>query len=399
VQPVKPEYSVEHSQQSMRDEIQGQIAAIEGRGSPYAGGNGLISNRSGQPGFERLSDEEVPMEASTVLFDAMRITAIARPVFLNAGTPDGTSLYRFGTSLVGTTFGSQSAGGLGGEVQFSTQNLGLRFGITPSGFLVNNFLGGARWRIAGGPVTVWATRDSVKDTLLSYAGSKDPASGVIWGGVMANSGMVQGNWGGADSGFYGSFGYQYITGTNVASNTRFDGNAGAYWKILSRRYGSLTIGANIFGMGYSKNLRYFTYGQGGYFSPQEYLLINAPVRWSGRYKRNFEYSITASLGSQQFREDASPFFPTNPALQRKSGPYYPGQSVSGANYNVEFRGSYHLPGNWYLTAFMDVNNARDYTQEIVGFTLRYLFRDAVTAPEMMVPTIPDWKGVQPFSLP
>jgi hypothetical protein len=46
-----------------------------------------------------------------------------------------------------------------------------------------------------------------------------------------------------------------------------------------------------------------------------------------------------------------------------------------------------------------VNNARDYNQQILGFTLRYLFRDAVTAPEMMVPTIPDWKGVQPFSLP
>ena len=383
----------------MRNEIKGQIAAIEGRNSPYAGGGRLISNRSGEPGFERLADEEVPVEASTVVFDALRVTAIARPVFLNAGTPDGTSLYRFGTSLVGATFGSQSAGGLGGEVQLSTQDFGLRFGITPSGFLVNNFLGGVRWRIAGGPVTLWTTRDNVKDTLLAYAGSKDPGSGSVWGGVMANSGVVQGNWDGADSGFYGSFGYQYLTGTNVATNTRFDGNAGAYWKILSRSYGSLTIGATIFGMGYSKNLRYFTYGQGGYFSPQEYLLLNAPVRWAGRYKRNFEYSITASLGSQQFREDASPYFPTDPALQGKSGPYYPGQSVSGANYNVEFRGSYHLPGNWYLTAFMDLNNARDYNQQILGFSLRYLFRDSVTSPEMMVPTIPDWKGVPPFSLP
>jgi hypothetical protein len=100
----------------------------------------------------------------------------------------------------------------------------------------------------------------------------------------------------------------------------------------------------------------------------------------------------------QFREDASPFCPTNPALQGKAGPYYPGQSVSGANYNVEFRGSYHLPGNWYLTAFMDVNNARDYNQQILGFTLRYLFRDAATATEMIVPTIPDWKGLQPFRL-
>jgi Tfp pilus assembly protein PilF len=399
VQPVTTVPGTVQDQISMRDEIQGQIAAIEGRNSPYAGGSGLISNRSGEPGFERLADEEVPMEASTVVFGQLRLTAIARPVFLNAGTPDGTSLYRFGTSLVGTTFGSQSASGLGGEVQVSTQDFGLRFGITPSGFPVNNFLGGLRWRIAGGPVTLWASRDNVKDTLLSYAGSKDPGSGSVWGGVMANSGMAQGNWGSADRGFYGSFGYQYLTGTNVATNTRFDGNAGAYWKIVSRSYGSLTIGANVFGMGYSKNLRYFTYGQGGYFSPQEYLLLNAPVRWVGRYKRNFEYSITASLGSQQFREDASPYFPTDPALQGKSGPYYPGQSVSGANYNIEFRGSYHLPGNWYLTGFMDLNNARDYNQQVLGFTLRYLFRDSVTAPETIVPTIPDWKGLQPFSLP
>ena len=399
VQPVWPERAAGQDQLSMRDEIQGQIAAIDGRSSPYAGGGAMISNRSGEPGFERLADEEVPVEASTVVLGALRLTAIARPVFLNAGTPDGTSLYRFGTSLVGTTFGSQSAGGLGGEVQLSTQDFGLRFGISPSGFLVTNFVGGVRWRIAGGPVTLWATRDNVKDTLLSYAGSRDPGSGSIWGGVVANSGAVQGNWGGADRGFYGSFGYQYLTGTNVASNTRFDGNAGAYWKIMSRSYGSLTIGANVFGMGYSKNLRYFTYGQGGYFSPQEYLLLNAPVRWVGRYKRNFEYSITASLGSQQFREDASPFFPTDPALQGKSGPYYPGQSVSGANYNVEFRGSYHLPGNWYLSAYMNMNNALDYNQQIFGFSLRYLFRDSLASPEMMVPTIPDWKGVQPFNLP
>jgi len=222
------------------------------------------------------------------------------------------------------------------------------------------------------------------------------SAGGEWGGSTAF--IVE--WAPANRrGFYGSFGYQYLTGTNVASNTRFDGNAGAYWKIMSRSYGALTIGANVFGMGYSKNLRYFTYGQGGYFSPQEYLLLNAPVRWVGRYKRNFEYSITASLGSQQFHEDASPFFPTDPALQGKSGPYYPGQSVSGANYNVEFRGSYHLPGNWYLSAYMNMNNALDYNQQIFGFSLRYLFRDSLASPEMMVPTIPDWKGLQPFNLP
>jgi len=60
---------------------------------------------------------------------------------------------------------------------------------------------------------------------------------------------------------------------------------------------------------------------------------------------------------------------------------------------------YHLPGNWYLSAYINMNNALDYNQQIFGFSLRYLFRDSVASPEMMVPTIPDWKGVQPFNLP
>ncbi len=32
-------------------------------------------------------------------------------------------------------------------------------------------------------------------------------------------------------------------------------------------------------------------------------------------------------------------------------------------------------------------------------SLRYLFHDSSTSLETFVPTIPDWKGLQPFSLP
>ena len=386
-------------QQSQREEIESQIAAIEGRNSPFLGVGGLVSNRSGQAGFERLMDQEAVLEASLVASQTLRMTAIARPVFLNSGDPDGTSTYRFGTAPVGAIFGTQSASGLAGEIQLSTQNFGLRLGASPSGFLVFNWLGGVRWRIGGGPITILLNRDNVKDTMLSYAGATDPGSGVVWGAVMANSGSILGNWGGAAYGLYGNIDYQLLQGTNVAQNYRISGDAGAYWRIVSRPYGYLTIGANMFGMHYNKNLRYFTLGQGGYFSPQEYFLFNTPIRWVGNYKRNFEYSITGSLGSQQFHENASPFFPDNSELQASSGRYYPSQTVTSVNYNFSFRGDYRLPANWYMGAFVNFNNARDYAQQTFGFNVRYLFHNAPMTPETPVPTIPDWRGFQPFRLP
>lgn len=344
-------------------------------------------------------DQEADLEASIVVNQTLRLTAVARPVFLDSGVPDGTSAYRFGTAPVGAIFASQSTSGLAGEIQLSTENFGLRLGASPTGFPVYNWLGGTRWRIGGGPITVLLNRDNVKDTLLSYAGATDPASGVVWGGVMANTAALQGNWGGAGNGLYGSMDYQLLQGKNVAQNYRIAGDAGAYWRIVSRPYGSLTIGANMFAMHYNKDLRYFTLGQGGYFSPQEYFLFNTPIRWVGNYKRDFEYSISGSLGSQQFHEDTTPFFPNNPGLQGNPGPYYPSQTVTSVNYNFSFRGDYRLPGSWYLGAFVNFNNARDYAQQTFGFNVRYLFNNAPMTPETPVPTIPDWRGFQPFRLP
>ena len=216
---------------------------------------------------------------------------------------------------------------------------------------------------------------------------------------MSNSGTISGSWGGAVSGAYGTIGYQYLQGTNVAANYRIDGDAGAYWRIFSRNYGSLTLGANFFAMHYNKNLTYFTLGQGGYFSPQQYFLFNTPVRWIGTYKRGFEYSITGSIGSQQFKENPSPYFPDNAGLQASSGMYYPGQSVVGVSYNLSFRGDYRLPSNWYMGAFANFNNARDYNQQTIGFNVRYLFHNRPMTLEAPVQTIPDWRGFQPFQLP
>src|SRR5690606_33142216 len=123
----------------------------------------------------------------------------------------------------------------------SSEDFGLKVGSTPDGFLVRNVTMGLRVRPASGPFTLMFDRDVVKDTMLSYAGVRDPISGQVFGGVMANALSLQGDWGGNGTGFYLRGGYQHLTGDNVRTNRRIDGGGGAWWRILETPEGSLTL--------------------------------------------------------------------------------------------------------------------------------------------------------------
>ena len=223
-----------------------------------------------------------------------------------------------------------------------------------------------RYRPKNGPFTFTVSREPVKDTVLSYAGVRDPNGAGTFGGVMATGGSIRGNWGGATSGIYVSGGYQELQGKQVADNTRSDGNVGTYWRVLERPEGTLTVGMNLTGMHYDKNLRFFSWGQGGYFSPQSYFLFNAPVRWIGKWQR-LEYLVAGSLGSQYFEEDSTPVFPLTPTRQ-----FYSGQAKTSANYSLELRAGYRLAPNWYLGGYVTANNTQNYTSQAVGFNVRYL---------------------------
>ena len=203
-----------------------------------------------------------------------------------------------------------------------------------------------------------------------------------------------GSWGSAASGFYTGLGYQDITGRGVADNHRIDGTVGSYWKVWTQPSGSLTIGLNLSGMHYDKNLRYFTIGQGGYFSPQSYFLFNVPVTWKGTY-RQFQYSVVASLGSQYFQEDSSLYFP----LQLRNRYYYPSQISTGANYSLDMKGAYRLGDNWVLGSFIDLNNTLNYASQTIGFYVRYQEHPHTPGSEPSGRDLPDWNAMRPLVLP
>jgi hypothetical protein len=241
-------------------------------------------------------------------------------------------------------------------------------------------------------------REPLKDTILSYAGLRDPVTQTVWGGVIGDKGSVAGNWGNEKSGAYFGIGYQRLTGHQVPTNQRVDGTVGMYWRLIATPVGSLTVGANLFAMHYDRNLRYFTLGQGGYFSPSRFVLFGLPVTWSGKWN-HLEYTAAATIGSQSFTEESSSYFPLQTAIQGASGPFYPRYSSSGTNYNVDFRTAYQLSPNWYIGGFFNTNNANFYTLSALGITVRYSFKPRPIDAGFNVPSLPDFRGKQPFGLP
>lgn len=265
-------------------------------------------------------------------------------------------------------------------------------GTTPLGFQETNVVGAVSY---GGAISDnfslkgELSRRPVTDSLLSFAGTKDPLTGQKWGGVVANNARMDVT---RDDGTYGLYGYGaygVLTGLNVADNNRAEVGGGMYMHILRGTGSNLTAGLNIGLMHYDKNLSYFTYGHGGYFSPQRYVGVAFPVDWSGRANR-LSWRVNASLGVQSFTQNDAPYFPTDPVRQNASyaaAGIAGSQNLTGTGYNGMYAGStetglaynfagaleYQLAPALYLGGALGLNNAQNYRQLTGSIYLRYMF--------------------------
>ncbi len=399
-------------QRDLREQAQINLNNIEAGYSAWLGGTGLVNHRSGTPGFDSLTALSAPFEASAPMGEAARLTIVTNPVFLDSGSAvtspllPGGVVERLGTAPPNSVLPQQNATGVGGEVQLATSNLAASVGYSPWGFLVSNVIGRLNWKPGNGPLTFIASRDSVKDSQLSYSGLHDPGSvgpgfeGNIWGGVIATGGDVQFGKSDPTSGFYVSGGGQYLTGVHVQNNDRIDGDAGAYWRVKEiPDQGNLTLGVNFFGMHYAHNTNFFTYGQGGYFSPQAYYLANVPFSFQGRYGANLHYSVVAAFGVEGFQQDSVPFFPLDTALEvANSNASYSAETVVSGNYDFKGEMAYHLNDHWFAGGFLSLNNTRNYNDQVVGFFVRWVVRPQVESdlgPTGLYP----WDGLRPYLAP
>ena len=410
-----------------RQQTELDLAQLDASYSGWMGGSGFVRVRSGEPGIDRLYDFEIPVEATFVADKHVRFSIVPRVVFLNSGTIDNTRYTAGNAPTLGTLPANainspspQFASGVGGELQAVTRNIGVAVGYTPYQFLVNNVTARGRYRIAGGPFTIFAERDSVKETQLSYAGLRDPGSvsllsnGNIWGGVVASGGGLRFDHGNERAGFYLSGDGAALTGFHTLENRRYEGTAGAYFRVHTfPGYGTLNVGAQLFAQHFDHNERALSYGTGGYFSPEIYFLGGVPITFNGYYKTVFHYVIQGSVGVQTFQEDSANLFPLDPATQTAAqsnctlvqlanrsctAAFLPVNTSTGANFNVEAEFSYRITDHFYVGAQLLANNTNSYNMVQPGAFLRYTFKPQFPTEDYPTGLFP-MSGFRPLRVP
>jgi hypothetical protein len=114
-----------------------------------------------------------------------------------------------------------------------------------------------------------------------------------------------------------SGGADRLTGTDVAENRRAMAGVLLEASVLPRgSYGDLAVGVNATALAYERNRSFFTLGHGGYFSPQRFLHVGVPVRWSGGGALRWE--AVAEPAYHWSREESAPISPLSPPAQRGS---------------------------------------------------------------------------------
>ncbi|WKZ92485.1 cellulose synthase subunit BcsC-related outer membrane protein [Chimaeribacter arupi] len=319
-------------------------------------------------------------------------TAAAAGYIANCGTNATTAqcaAYTAITSADPTTYsapesGNQNASGVELALAVSGDRYKADIGSTPLGQDLNALVGGVQWSPKLGDnttLTVTAERRAVTDSLLAYVGTEDTYSGKTWGQVTKNGGSLNLSYDNGDAGFYAGVGYYSYLGHHVASNQSIETNAGLYVRPYRLEDRELKTGVNVGYMDFSKNLSYFSYGQGGYFSPQNYVSVAFPVEYTQKMD-DWDLKLNASVGYQSYSKDKSAYFPDDPALQSQleslvaagfgSEAYYAGSSENGIGWNLGAAGNYHLNRNMIVGGKVGYDTFGDYNESRAELYFRYL---------------------------
>lgn len=436
------------SQQSRTlHQIDSMMDDLQQRTGTWAQGGVQIRGRDGESGLSKLTEAKAPLSWSSVPFGDSRFEFTVTPVSLNAGSADGQSSRRFGTGALsqavsaavqtlknekitksdGTDFtfddlnplttkglstlqsvqnslaaatdkanlddvtvdspGSQNASGVELKLALTGDQYKIDLGSTPLGQDLSTLVGGIQW---SPKITDYLTliltgeRRPVTDSLLSYVGATDKLSGESWGRVTKNGGNALLSYDDGDAGFYAGVGAYSYLGENVTSNNSVVANAGAYIRPYHYEDRELKTGISMSWMDFSKNLSYFSYGQGGYFSPQDYVSVSFPVEFTQKYD-DLSVRFGGSAGYQSYSQDRSAYFPNNPQWQSQletavtngyaTEAYYSGGSKNGIGYNLHAGADYKVNKDVTIGGQLGYDTFGDYNESTAQLYFRYMLGD------------------------
>lgn len=354
------------------------------------------TQRSGTAGQSQLNAYAVPVEVRTPLAVGGELVLRSDQVNISAGAINQQNTYAtktFGSMLLcqpncSTAFLQQNATGRSYMVGYDNQDLHASVGTTPIGFAVTNWVGDIKNRGDWGQAS-WsldAGRQPLTSTLLSFAGTRDPRTGMIWGGVLTTGvtlGLSLDH--GETNGFWSNFSAYELTGTNVQSNTSLRMMAGWTHRIINEDDRLFSSGLSAMLWHFNQDSGEFTLGQGGYYSPQRYASLGVPLTYAQRYQR-FSYMVHGSVFASWAQINASPYYPTDPLLQAQTGnPYYSASAGSSLGYSAVAAWEYQATPSLFVGNRWEIQRSPYYSPNSVLLYMRYAFDHSAAMPVLLQP--------------
>ncbi|TCW87043.1 cellulose biosynthesis protein [Burkholderia sp. SRS-46] len=391
-----------------RTPAQAAFASLEQRRDPEIEIGWLPAYKSGDNGVSAYRAQQVPIYMQMpVRYDGHAFLQIDT-VRLDAGTldtsdPNAYALNRFATypglnAPSANPPGSlnQSATGVALGTGYRTDAWRFDVGTSPLGFPVHYLVGGARYRFDAGPASfsVSASRRPETSSELSYAGMRDPWTGAVWGGVRRDGVNLRASVDLGRTNVFAELGAGVLSGRNVERNTGVTLRTGFTVPVYERATMRVSTGLVGNAWHYAQNLRYYTYGQGGYYSPQRYLSLGVPIEWAGR-RDALSWDLTVTTGVSNSYERDTPYFPVGlPAgaharsADELARLVYGGSSTRGVSFSygvngiVEYRMNPHLS----IGAQVRIDRSHDYAPSSGLLYLRYAFDAREPRTGLVTPT-------------
>jgi tetratricopeptide (TPR) repeat protein len=248
----------------------------------------------------------------------------------------------------------------------------LEIGLSPLGGEINStLLGelGVRRTYNSGAFQVNLYRDSVRESLLSYTGMRDPWELLQWGRVTETGirlELFQNIF--PEINYFGTFTGAFLRGYNVADNEKIAFSSSIIRTFRPDGWDYINIGPAFLYQTFNRNLEFYTFGHGGYFSPE--FMLQGTINFQFMTQELDWWLIRGQVlfGAQTNRKDSAPVFPLAQDLR-----IYAENEQTSAVVNLQVQGAMMLTDHWMGGLTFVYNKAPAFDEFRVGLFMTIFF--------------------------
>ncbi len=211
---------------------------------------------------------------------------------------------------------------------------------------------------------------SVTRSLLSWSGQRDPYTGKDWGrvvstGIFAKKGInLRKKWWLSLQGSYA-----HLWGDDVLQNTMVSGGLAIGKSEKCRLFQHLSYGVFTTIIHFDRNSNFYTFGHGGYFSPQFFMATGPFFHAVTPAGKRWMLDLSGSMSYLNYYEKESSFYPISSSFNGK----YPSDHSSKLGYSLNLSGAVLFSPRVIGKVILGTDQSADYRQYQVGVFLTFYF--------------------------